>query len=194
MQTQKAIRLTVVLALAIVAVYGVHWCTASSSLIAWSPGLAIGLPFYNSTIEASDTLYFSQLQWNVENASKATLNNVRIDTGAPFASLGIDTDANMTFSMLGQSKVSYLVEDSGTQIFSGVTEPDSVKIDGVLSESWTFSSGTLTVTGAITSVEILFNQGLTADEALAVGVSISIAVALAIGVAFGMFRRRRDDD
>jgi hypothetical protein len=100
----------------------------------------------------------------------------------------------MTFSMLGQSKVSYLVEDSGTQIFSGVTEPDSVKIDGVLSESWTFSSGTLTVTGAITSVEILFNQGLTADEALAVGVSISIAVALAIGVAFGMFRRRRDDD
>jgi hypothetical protein len=197
MKSVKLVRLTVCLALAVLLVYGAHWCTtqASSSLIAWTPGLAIGLPMYNSTIEASDTWFFSQFQWDDANASRVTFSNTRMDTGAPFTTLGVETTVNMSFSSLGESKISYLVEDDGTQIFSGVTEPDSVKVDGVVTDvGWNYNSGTLAIIGASTSVEVLFAQGLTADDAVAIAIAFGV-IAIAFAVVFGIvWSRKRNED
>jgi hypothetical protein len=192
---QKFSRIVICLAFTILIIYGAHWCTtqASYSLIAWDTGLGIKLPHYDSVIDADNTLYFSQFQWDTVDASKVTFSSVRMGTGSPISSFGVSSDVNMTFNSVANDKVSYLVDDVGSQNFTGVTEPDSVKIDGVLSSSgWSFSGNILHVNGATTSVEVLFAPDDTAGIAV-IGFALGV-IAVALAIVFGVMRRKKDDD
>jgi hypothetical protein len=190
-------RIFVCLALAVLVVYGAYWSTtqATSGLIAWDTGLTIQLPAYNSTVGADDTLFFSQFQWNTSNATQVTFSTVRMGTGSPISALGVSSDVNMTFDSLATDKFSYLVNNVGSQNFTGVTEPDSVKIDGVLTTSgWTYNSGELKVDSATTSVEVLFNVGLlTSEDAVAIAIAFGV-IAIALAVVFSYVRKKRNDD
>ena len=190
-------RIFVCLALAVVVVYGAYWSTtqATSGLFAWDEGLTIQLPAYNSTVGADDTMFFSQFQWNTANATQVTFSTVRMGTGSPISALGVSSDVNMTFNSLATNQLSYLIADVGSQNFTGVTEPDSVKIDGVLTSSgWTYNSGVLKVDSATTSVEVLFNVGLlTSEDAVAIAIAFGV-IAIALAVVFSYVRKKRNDD
>jgi hypothetical protein len=164
----------------------------------WQVGLGFGLPAFNSTIDADASLYLNQHSWNQINASEITFSNVYMDAGPAISSLTISSTKNMTFSTINNQEISYSVVANGTQIFSKLSEPLNVTIDGIdKPNAWSYSaSGVLTMNNVTSNAVILFSSAaFGSDDILGTAVAIAIVVSMSISVALiFMFRRRSSDD
>jgi hypothetical protein len=182
------------LLVAVLAVASLGAVSASANLIAWGAGLGISLPHYGSVVDASDTLFFSQHQWNSVDATAVSFNDVRMGTGTTISTLTVSSNVNVTLNIVSQDHLSYSVFQSGSQNFTGVTQPQSVKIDGNLTSSgWSFSGSTLEVTGASSTVDVLFqSSNMTADDAVAIAIAFGIIV-LGVSVALIFMKARKSD-
>lgn len=176
--------------LVLVSVFAV---TALYDGFVWAAGLGFGLPFYNSTVEASGNLYLKDFFWDADNASSVTWRNVHMSTGGEWDSLTVSSTVNATFSVVNDLELTYGVPSVGTQVFRGVTEPLSVTVDGVLTDAYTYSSGVLTIDNASSTVDIVFaGSGLSVDDAIAFAVLFGV-VAIAVCIVFVYSRRRKQD-
>lgn len=160
----------------------------------WASGLGFGLPFYNSTVEATDNLYLKSFYWDTSNATSVTWRNVHMSTGEEWDSLTVSSDVNVTFSVVNSLELTYGVPGNGTQVFRGVTEPLSVTVDGALVSDYTYTSGVLTVGNASSTVDIIFaGSGLSVEDAVAIGVLFGI-IAIAVSIVFVYSRRKKQDE
>ena len=175
--------------------YGL-FVTALYDRITWAPGLGFGLPFYNSTVEASGNLYLKSFFWDTDNASSVTWRNVHMSTGEEWDALTVNSNVNVTFSVVNNRELAYSVPGVGTQVLRGVSDPLSVTVDGVLlsDSDYTFSGGALTIDSAVSTVDVIFGgSDVSAEDALAVGVLFGV-IAIAVCIVFVYQRKRKEDN
>ena len=185
----KRVSYAIIFVLVGVVLFSVVSVRASSGLIALAPGVGVGLPFYDTVLDATANLYFTQLTWDDTDATTATFSGVRMGSGSSFATLGVSSDVNVTFTTVNAGSLGYLVGDVGSQNFTGVQQPVTVTIDGTATtENWTYSSHVLSVENAVSTVEVTFATGLTVDDAIAIAV-VCMVVAICVAVVFMKARK-----
>lgn len=191
---KRFLQATIIAALVMIICCGIFYAQATTSLFAWDTGVGFGLPYYGSVIDADDTMYLSQFSWDATNASSVSFKDVRMGPETPFSVFTVSSDVNVTFTRLDVGELTYSVFDVGTQNFTGVTEPLSVKIDGNLTDSgWSFTGSTLSVEGAASTVDVVFGGSLlTADDAAALAIVFGL-IAIAVCVALIMLRRNSNE-
>lgn len=149
------------------------------------PGVGILLPAYNATIDADNSMFMNQWQWNQENATSVTFSTLFMDAGPAIPILTVESTDNMTFSVLKNTEISYSAIVNSTQTFSTVNEPTNVTIDGVDKPyAWVYHSGALTVTteGNATIIFSSISGLLTTDDVLGVAI-VLFAVAVCVCIA-----------
>jgi hypothetical protein len=165
---------------------------AQPTRIEWGIGLGVALPFYNSVIDADNTLYFDGFTWDQTNAENVTFFNVYMDAGPAITNITMSSDQNMTLSTVKDTELTYTVIANSSQIFRGISKPDKIAIDGVYvaeNHNWTYIGDTLAITNATSDVSITFlPYDLTMQEIIALAI---VAIILAI-VALAMVLVKRN--
>jgi hypothetical protein len=194
--------------LLIAACFLINSSHASASQMEWQTGLALQLPAYNTTLEASASWYMDSFTWNDANASTLTFNETYMLGGTRIPSLTISSqNANLTFTELSfykETRVIALGSSTAHITLEGYTkEPTIVTIDGVENSTfWSYNALTDTLTLAPTlngSSLIVLDYGaaplvtLTAEDAAAIGVVFGV-VALSVGVGVTFVKRRENKD
>lgn len=155
--------------------------------------LALALLAYGSYIMSDDYLYIYSWDWNAANTS-VTFTDAYMSTGEAIDSLEIESDVNVTFSMVSNRQITYSVPSNGTQTFTGVLEPASVTVDGVLTDNFTYTEATdsLIINGALSTVDIVFQFGLSVYDVVAI-VIVFAMLGLAVALIYAVHNKRRDD-
>lgn len=155
--------------------------------------LALALLAYGSYIMADDYFYISGWEWSADNTS-ISFSEAYMSTGEAIENFTVESDVNVTFSMVSNRQITYSIPDNGTQIFAGVLEPVSVTVDGSLTDNYTYTEATqnLIVNGALSTVDIVFTAGITVYDVISIIVVFGL-IGLAVALIFAVRNKRGDD-
>lgn len=155
--------------------------------------LALALLAYGSYIMADDYCYISGWEWSDDNTS-ITFSEAYMSTGEAIENFTIETDVNVTFSMVSNRQITYSVPNNGTQILTGVLEPVSVTVDGSLTDNFTYTEGTqnLIINDAVSTVDIVFTAGLSVYDVIPIIVVFGM-IGLAVALIYAVRHKRGDD-
>jgi hypothetical protein len=155
--------------------------------------IAFELLAYNSYVLADDYFYISGWEWSADNTS-ITFSEAYMSTGEAIENLTIESDVNVTFSMVSNRQITYSIPNNGTQIFSGVLEPVSVTVDGSLTDNYTYTEATqnLIVNGALSTVDIVFTAGITVYDVIPIIIVFGL-LGLAVALIYAVRHKRGDD-